>query len=201
MDEPWEIDYQIDRRDFWLDEYFTCCYHPWVRCLLGLLLASMCYAFVHKLLLTHSLTASALVLLPQGAAFWLVLAGEVVRILSRMPPAAGVNKCSATINTQRFYCVEPRKAYRYSWKQILSIRQTAEYTLFFTWKGGTFTLPNRAFGTFEEAQRFYQTAQQHKYVASHGQRAMTPQDETVWPPAPRVGDSAEPGDTPQCYKV
>ena len=187
MDESWKTDYQINRRDFWLDEYFTYFYHPWVRCLTGLLIMSMIYIYAHKLLLTHSLTASALALLPQDTAFWLLMASELLRIWNRMPSAAGFNQCSASIDARRFCCVEPRKTYRYAWKQVLSIRQTAEYILFFTWKGGTFTIPNRAFGTFEEAQTFYRAAQQHRYVASHGKRAAVPQDAAVWPPAPRPG--------------
>ena len=185
MDEPWKIDYQVDRRDVWLDQYFTYFYHPWVRCVMGLLLASMCYAFVHKLLLTHSLTIAVLALLPTDTVFWLVLAGSLLRILNRVPPSGGVRNCSATIDTQRFCCVEPEKTYRFLWKKVISIRQTNDYVLFFVWNGGTFSVPNRAFSTFEEAQRFYQTAQHYKHAVKHGQALAVPQDDTVWPPAPR----------------
>lgn len=186
MDEPWKIDYQINRRDFWLDEYFTYFYHPWVRCLMGLLFAFMCYAFVHKLLLTHRLTA-ALVLLPHDTIFLLALAASLFRILNRVPPSGGVRSCSATIDIHRFCCVEPEKTYRFLWKKVMSIRQTNDYVLFFAWNGGTFTIPNRAFGTFEEAQRFYQTAHHYWHAARHGQTMSLSQDETVWPPAPRPG--------------
>ena len=182
MAEPWEIDCEITRRDFWLDEYFTYFSHPWVRYLMGLLPVAMCYAIVHKFLLTHSLTASILAPLPPSFIFWLVLAAHFLR----MPPAGGVNKCSVSIDARQFCYAEKGKAHRYSWKQVAAISQTIEYTLFFTWKGGTFTLPNCAFGTFEEAQRFYSVAQQYKYAAKHGQRAAMLPDETVWPPAPRM---------------
>jgi hypothetical protein len=187
MDEPWKIDYQINRRDFWLDEYFTYFYHPWVRCLMGLLLASMIYAYAHKLLLTHSLTASVLVLLPQNLGFWLALASQLLRTWNRMPPATGVNQCSASIDVQRFCCVEPRKTYRYDWKRIVAISQTIEYTLFFTWQGGTFTIPNCAFGTLDEAHEFYQTALLYTQRAKLGQKAPVLQECEVWPPAPRPG--------------
>ena len=187
MDEPWKIEYQVNRRDFWLDEYFTYFYHPWVRCLMILLFGSLIYAFIYKFLLTHSLVTAALSLLPTNTVFWLGLAAETLRIWIRMPPADGVRDCSATVDAQRFVCVEPQKTYRFSWKKVISIRQTVEYTLFFTWNGGTFTIPNRAFGAYEEAQRFYETARRYKYAASHRQKVNITQDDTVWPPAPRPG--------------
>ena len=184
MDKPWKINYQINRRDFWLDEYFSYFYHPWVRYVISLLLALMSYFFVHALLLTHSLTIATKVLLPQHTFSWLALAGMALRILSRMPPRDGVRHCSATIDTQRFCCAEPQKIYRFPWKKVMTIRQTPDYLLFFTWNGGTFTVPIRAFESLEEAQRFRQAAQRLKHVPKKGQFAV-PHDKTVWPPAPR----------------
>ena len=186
MDEPWKIDYQVDRRDFWLDEYFTYFYHPWVRCLTVLLFGLIVWASIHKFLLTHNLATAASSLVPTDTIFWLVLVSELLRLWNRMPATNGVRNCSATIDAQRFCCVEPQKTYRFPWKNVMSIRQTVEYTLFFAWNGGTFSIPNRAFGTFEEAQRFFQTAQYYKYAARNGTPSAA-EPEGVWPPAPRPG--------------
>ena len=55
-------------------------------------------------------------------------------------------------------------------------------------------IPKTAFASPQEAELFYSTARQHWEAVKFG-TADLGQDRIVWPPAPRSGNSAEPGDT------
>lgn len=84
------------------------------------------------------------------------------------------------------------------WERIIKIAQVgSDIILYRGVSAGTF-LPLSAFADPREAQRFYETAVDYWQNAKTGQ-PFTPTDETeVWPPAPAVGNSAEPGDSPSC---
>ena len=85
------------------------------------------------------------------------------------------------------------------WKIIAGVVQTETDILLIqnSLGGGTF-VPLAAFTDPREAQRFYELAVSYREAAKRGQ-PLPPSDETgVWPPAPRPGNSAEPGDTPSC---
>ena len=54
-------------------------------------------------------------------------------------------------------------------------------------------IPKTAFASPQEAELFYKTARQHWETVKYS-AADAGQGETVWPPAPRPSNSAEPGD-------
>lgn len=93
--------------------------------------------------------------------------------------------CTTTLTPEGFTDVTLRKTKSIAWSTISEIRfHQGDIFLLRKRKDGMF-VPRSAFTTLSQAQEFYQQNVMLWNSAKHRQAVSVPQDETVWPPAPR----------------
>ena len=83
---------------------------------------------------------------------------------------------------------------KYRWKQFLTIAEGPDFFYFIGWTQA-FYVPIRAFNSSAEAYAFFDTALGYWRAAKGIAPPPGPDVSGDWPPAPRVGDSQEPGET------
>ena len=102
---------------------------------------------------------------------------------------------SVTLSSAGYSLKYWRPEYVAKWSECKGVMCTATDILIFDGAYGFgLDVPLNAFADPREAQRFYETAVGYWQSAKTGQ-PFTPADATeVWPPAPQLSNSAEPGD-------
>lgn len=168
----------------WLSLYYEYFYHPLTKWLTWLIFALWTYNFIHKLAVTHSIASASWTLLnslPHGLLVLMFLS-----LFNKMPTPTSPRVCFATIDAVGLQCLVPEKRYTFSWKKVISVRQTMDYLLFFS-LGSCFAIPKRAFEEPDEAQAYFETARYYKQMAKHGQPPAESKEDEVWPPPPRIG--------------
>lgn len=190
-----EVTYRVTRGDAWRETIHIYTHHPQLyKSLLWPLL--LCVAVAVPDLLIHAFLS----------ALRTSLGFMVLMLLSTFASAAyAVHKKLPSENTERvrtdkagpqgFECLVPESHYCAAWQDVLGIEETAQDLFVFAKKGPSYAIPKRVFGSPEQMQEFLQSARLYWHSAKTGLSLPTPDDETVWPPAPRVANSAEPGDT------
>ncbi len=167
------------------------------RCVLVLLLAApfigssvALYHTKHGSKAEHILK---LYFLPIVGVTYLFLISEVTLglLLATALAAKLTPKITITISPQFCYykAFFERKS---SWRVFLALREEANYFYFVGWLRA-FYIPKCAFDSRAEADAFYQTALGFWREAKGILPPALPDSPGVWPPAPRPGNSAEPG--------
>jgi hypothetical protein len=106
---------------------------------------------------------------------------------------------AAEISKLDFWSGKPQSAgYYYHWTDFEDIAIIGDLLYFTLKKKRILIIPKSAFANASEAAMFLETARQHWDAAKTRHRYAASATEGVWPPAPRPGNSVEPGDRPKC---
>ncbi len=135
--------------------------------------------------------------LPVTGGFYLLCALAV--IIGLFLGSAIAPRTTITIDSQ-FCCRETLFKQKAAWTAFASLTEGVDHYFFTGWRYAFF-LPKLAFDSRAEADAFYRTAllfwREAKGLPEPSIPAV-PNVSRVWPPAPRPGNSAEPGDGPEC---
>jgi hypothetical protein len=82
------------------------------------------------------------------------------------------------------------------WQQIADVTKAGDYVVICL-KAGMIVIPRRAFPDGQAADSAYQKTLSY-WRKAKGIPLSIPDTAGVWPPAPRPGNSVEPGDGPEC---
>ncbi len=190
-----EVTYRVTRGDAWREITYIYTHHPQLyKSVLWPLL--LCAAVAVPDLLVHAFLS----------AFRTSVGFMVLMLLTTLASAAhSVYKKFPAKNTERirtdkvgpqgFECLVPELHHCAAWQNVLKIEETSQDFFVFA-KGMGYAIPKRVFHNLEQAQQFLQTAMTYRNNAKMG--FSLSDQEGVWPPAPRVGNSAEPGDGREC---
>jgi hypothetical protein len=100
------------------------------------------------------------------------------------------------------YRISRLGSFKSSWRDFSRLAEESDYFYLVGWRRAI-QIPKRAFRSPTEAERFFEAALSYWCEARGLPLTPPPNPDTagVWPPAPRPGNSAEPGDSPQCLEV
>ncbi len=84
-----------------------------------------------------------------------------------------------------------------SWPTIEAVIDDRDCFYFFLEKNNAYAVPKRAFNGSTKAYAFFDAASAYWREAKGIEPLPAPDVSGVWPPAPRAGDSQEPGETPK----
>ena len=128
---------------------------------------------------------------PIAAVVWVVIIAAIfgitlnLLVFFRLLTPKAKRVCTTTLTPEGITDVTLRKTKSLPWSAISEIRfHQGDIFLFRKGKDSMF-VPRSAFTGLPEAQKFYQQNVRLWNAAKQGQAVSVPQDNTVWPPAPR----------------